>query len=93
MQPVALIYLSQEGVISLKMPMGEVITIIENVLREHGLGHFENPPKPGIHPQPDAFIHGMLNSGRLLPGRSRGGKMTRNASSISRTHLKNRRPL
>jgi ornithine cyclodeaminase/alanine dehydrogenase len=41
------------------MPMGEVITIVENVLREHGLGHFENPPKPGIHPQPDAFIHGM----------------------------------
>jgi ornithine cyclodeaminase/alanine dehydrogenase-like protein (mu-crystallin family) len=59
MKPVELIYLSQEDVISLKMPMNEVITIIENVLREHGLGHFENPPKPGIHPQPDAFIHGM----------------------------------
>jgi ornithine cyclodeaminase/alanine dehydrogenase len=59
MQPVELIYLSQEDVICLKMPMSEVITIVENVLREHGLGHFENPPKPGIHPQPDAFIHGM----------------------------------
>ena len=59
MKPVELIYLSQEDIISLKMPMGEVIPIVENVLREHGLGHFENPPKPGIHPQPDAFIHGM----------------------------------
>ena len=59
MKPVELIYLSQEDIISLKMPMGEVITIVENVFREHGLGHFENPPKPGIHPQPDAFIHGM----------------------------------
>ena len=59
MKPVELIYLSQEDVVSLEMPMGDVITIIENVLREHGLGHFENPPKPGIHPQPDAFIHGM----------------------------------
>ena len=59
MKPVELIYLSQEDVVGLKMPIGDVIAIIENVLREHGLGHFENPPKPGIHPQPDAFIHGM----------------------------------
>jgi len=59
MKPVELVYLSQEDIIGLKMPMGEVITIVENVFREHGLGHFENPPKPGIHPQPDAFIHGM----------------------------------
>jgi ornithine cyclodeaminase/alanine dehydrogenase len=59
MEPVELIYLSQEDVVSLKMPIGDVITVVENVLREHGLGHFENPPKPGIHPQPDAFIHGM----------------------------------
>ncbi|MBW2472352.1 MAG: ornithine cyclodeaminase family protein [Deltaproteobacteria bacterium] len=59
MKSVELIYLSQEDVVGLKMPMGDVITIVENVLREHGLGHFENPPKPGIHPQPDAFIHGM----------------------------------
>ena len=59
MKPVELIYLSQEDIVGLKMPMGDVITIVENVLREHGLGHFENPPKPGIHPQPDAFIHGM----------------------------------
>jgi hypothetical protein len=41
------------------MSVGEVITIVENVLKEHGLGHFENPPKPGIHPQQDAFIHAM----------------------------------
>ncbi len=59
MKPVKLIYLSQEDVVGLKMPIVDVITIVENVLREHGLGHFENPPKPGIHPQPDAFIHGM----------------------------------
>lgn len=59
MKPVDLIYLSQEDVVSLKMPIDDAITIVERVLREHGLGHFENPPKPGIHPQPDAFIHGM----------------------------------
>jgi len=59
MKPVELIYLSQEDIISLEMSMGEVIPIVENVLSEHGRGHFENPPKPGIHPQPDAFIHAM----------------------------------
>ena len=59
MQSAQLGSLSQEDIIGLKMPMGEVITLVENVFREHGLGHFENPPKPGIHPQPDAFIHGM----------------------------------
>ena len=31
MKPVELIYLSQEDIISLKMPMGEVIPIVENV--------------------------------------------------------------
>ena len=59
MKPVELIYLSHEDIVSLKMSMGEAITIVENVLREHGRGHFENPPKPGIHPQQDAFIHAM----------------------------------
>jgi ornithine cyclodeaminase/alanine dehydrogenase-like protein (mu-crystallin family) len=59
MKPVEFIYLSQDDIVSLKMPMDEVIPIVENALREHGLGHFENPPKPGIHPQPDAFIHAM----------------------------------
>ena len=59
MKPVELIYLSHEDIVSLNMSMGEAITIVENVLREHGRGHFENPPKPGIHPQQDAFIHAM----------------------------------
>ncbi|MGD8471379.1 MAG: ornithine cyclodeaminase family protein [Desulfobacteraceae bacterium] len=59
MKPVEFIYLSQEDIVSLQMPMDEVIPIVENVFSEHGLGHFENPPKPGIHPQPDGFIHGM----------------------------------
>jgi ornithine cyclodeaminase/alanine dehydrogenase len=59
MKPVELIYLSHVDIVSLNMSMGEAITIVENVLREHGRGHFENPPKPGIHPQQDAFIHAM----------------------------------
>ena len=39
--------------------MGEAIEIVEEVLTEHGHKRFENPPKPGIHPLDDAFIHAM----------------------------------
>ncbi len=59
MQTVELTYLTQADIIDLDMSMGEAITIVEKVLEEHGRGHFENPPKPGIHPLDDAFIHAM----------------------------------
>ena len=39
--------------------MGEIIEIVERVFREKGRGEVEMPPKPGIHPAPDAFIHAM----------------------------------
>ena len=38
--------------------MAETIPIVEDAIREHGLGETENPPKPGIHPR-KAFIHAM----------------------------------
>jgi ornithine cyclodeaminase/alanine dehydrogenase len=37
----------------------EVIPLVEKGLNEHGLSQVENPPKPGIHSKPDAFIHAM----------------------------------
>jgi len=39
--------------------MGEIIDIVDRVFREKGKGNVEMPPKPGIHPEPDAFIHAM----------------------------------
>jgi len=39
--------------------MGEIIVAVESALREKGRGTAEMPPKPGIHPRPDAFIHAM----------------------------------
>lgn len=39
--------------------MEEVISAVEEALREKGEGTAEMPPKPGIHPAPDAFIHAM----------------------------------
>lgn len=58
-QEVELIFLSQEEVIRAGMSMGEVIQTVETVFREHGLKRVENPPKPGIHPIPSAFLHAM----------------------------------
>jgi ornithine cyclodeaminase/alanine dehydrogenase len=39
--------------------MGEIIEIVERVFREKGKGEVEMPPKPGIHPVGDSFIHAM----------------------------------
>lgn len=59
MKRVDFIYLSQEDVLKLDIPMGKVIELVELGLGEHGHGRVENPPKPGIHSKPDAFIHAM----------------------------------
>jgi ornithine cyclodeaminase/alanine dehydrogenase len=58
MKPIHLTFLSQREVIDC-MPLREASKIVETVLKEHGAGRFENPPKPGIHPLTDAFIHAM----------------------------------
>lgn len=52
-------YLSREDVVDINLTMAETISIIEGSFREHGQQQFENPPKPGIHPRSDAFIHAM----------------------------------
>ena len=59
MNRVEFIYLSQEDILELNMPMRKVIDLVELGLSEHGHGRVENPPKPGIHSKPDAFIHAM----------------------------------
>lgn len=39
--------------------MGEIIEALEAMFRAKGKGEVEMPPKPGIHPGNDAFIHAM----------------------------------
>jgi len=58
-QPLELLYLSQQDVIDVGLTLADAFDIVEQTLREHGAGHVENPPKPGIHPAGDAFIHAM----------------------------------
>jgi ornithine cyclodeaminase/alanine dehydrogenase len=52
-------YLSRDDVESLAIPMPEIIAAVEAALREKGEGSAEMPPKPGVHPRQDAFIHAM----------------------------------
>ena len=59
MKKVEFIYLSQEEVLGLGIPMTKVIELVEKGLYEHGHGRVENPPKPGIHSKSDSFIHAM----------------------------------
>lgn len=59
MKKIEFTYLSQEDVINVGLTVKEAISIIEDVFKEHGLKRVENPPKPGIHPQQNAFIHAM----------------------------------
>lgn len=59
MKKVEFLYLSQEDVIEVELTIGDTISIIEDALREHGLKHVKNPPKIGVHPLSDAFIHAM----------------------------------
>jgi len=52
-------YLSRQDVESLAIPMVEIIDAVEAALKEKGEGTAEMPPKPGVHPRTDAFIHAM----------------------------------
>lgn len=54
-----LLYLSRADVERINLPMSEVITALEEMFEQKGLGRVEMPPKPGVHPLPDAFIHAM----------------------------------
>jgi ornithine cyclodeaminase/alanine dehydrogenase-like protein (mu-crystallin family) len=54
-----ILYLSQTDVQAIGLGMAEIIAALETAFREKGEGRVEMPPKIGIHPQPDAFIHAM----------------------------------
>lgn len=59
MKQVEFLYLSQKDVVDAGLTIKDAIAIVEDVLTEHGLKKFENPPKPGIHTLEGAFIHAM----------------------------------
>jgi ornithine cyclodeaminase/alanine dehydrogenase-like protein (mu-crystallin family) len=54
-----ILYLSRADVEAVAVPMERMIAAVEAMFREKGEGRTEMPPKPGIHPRPDSFIHAM----------------------------------
>ena len=54
-----MLYLSKKDVEKVDLPMDVIIEALDEAFKEKGLGKIEMPPKPGIHTQPDAFIHAM----------------------------------
>lgn len=59
MQGFTLLYLSRADVEAVAPDLPTIIALLEPAFREKGDGRVEMPPKPGIHPRPDAFIHAM----------------------------------
>lgn len=54
-----LLYLSQAEVKAVGLTMAETIEAVGAAFREKGQGRVEMPPKPGVHPGGDNFIHAM----------------------------------
>ena len=77
-----LLYLSRKDIETVNMPMIEIIDALDRMFSEKGEGRVEMPPKPGIHPLPDAFIHAMP---AYIPGLGSAGiKCKINALAVSR---------
>jgi len=55
----SLLYLSRADVERVALDMPTIIRLLEEAFGEKGEGRVEMPPKPGIHTQPEAFIHAM----------------------------------
>lgn len=54
-----ILYLSYSDVEKVGLSLSEIINALEEMFRLKGEGRTEMPPKPGIHPRKDAFIHAM----------------------------------
>ena len=55
----SLLYLTRDEVARFLPPVPEQLDLVEETYRAVGAGRVELPPKPGIHPRPDSFIHAM----------------------------------
>jgi alanine dehydrogenase len=56
---VNLLYLERHEVASLLPPVPEQLELVERTYRTLAAGRVELPPKPGVHPRKDSFIHAM----------------------------------
>jgi ornithine cyclodeaminase/alanine dehydrogenase-like protein (mu-crystallin family) len=56
---VSLLYLRRDEVALLLPPVAAQLDLVEETYRAVGAGRVELPPKPGVHPRKDSFIHAM----------------------------------
>jgi alanine dehydrogenase len=56
---VSFVYLRRDEVAALLPPIPEQLDLVEETYRAVGAGRVELPPKPGVHPRKDSFIHAM----------------------------------
>jgi alanine dehydrogenase len=56
---VKLLCLSRDEVASLLPAIPEQLDLVEETYRAVGAGRVELPPKPGVHPRKDSFLHAM----------------------------------
>ena len=54
-----ILYISHVDIERLNISIAEIIDAVEEAFREKARGNVEMPPKPGIHPRKDSFIHAM----------------------------------
>lgn len=52
-------FLSDEDIVGLNLPLDDVLWAVQTALVEHAKGETEMPPKQGVHPLPDTFLHAM----------------------------------
>lgn len=65
-------FLSAAAVAEIPVTYADIREILHDNLRAKAVGEVENPPKPGIHPMPHAFIHAM--PGYVAPTETAGLK-------------------
>jgi ornithine cyclodeaminase/alanine dehydrogenase-like protein (mu-crystallin family) len=59
MKKLQMLYLSRKDIEEIDISMEEIIVAIEKMFELKGRGLVEMPPKPGIHPKEESFIHAM----------------------------------
>ena len=55
-----LLYLSRRDIEDVGVSMADIVDVVKRVFADKGRRKVEMPPKPGIHPRPDASIRAML---------------------------------
>ena len=53
------LYLSRADIEKLKIPMRDVVSVVEEAFKEKARGRVQVPPKPAIYPRGDAFVQAM----------------------------------